>query len=595
MANLSFRPRQIDIDRPLPIFRREMEGEQSFNLISRSVPDFGSGMEKEEEGERHLQEVLQIWQSRVDAASSASYTSSNTNIIHPGQDTPTSVQNEADQQQSFDQSASQPPQQSDEPKFEIPTPGVKIVAGYDTDNAPPFNKPPGYIKWNGDISHCLDYDADSDDEDFLKQVNSESQIISEKKFERIVDHLEKNCALKGANVEQDAKFVTAQVLQIIPDKPELAERIAHYWIEKRGKHSNLSLNPYLYHWLNPTAPDDPSPLHAFRQRPEDMRDRRRGRKNDATTLTRLKQLRHEMEKARTLLEMVKKRERFKKEKADLEDILFDMRVIELQNVLNNPQAQDTFFYEEDAQEEILLQQMLQQQQDERQKAATQNEENMMNEAMFFQTSNLFTRPEKRKRKTEKKKDKHHQLQQQQQQQSQQVQQPIFKWSENVDDISISSEESDNDDEDMFDIDEEEQDLLFDFLEKHNKISDEVVETSKQQQQPQQPQETATLDNTNVNISPDVIINDRLPSYLQELGLPATKPPVKHSCFDNFYLEQVGKFRGRGRIGRGGRLIFDRRPILSNRNALQYTEIEDEISPRFFILNLNLIFFFCLPN
>lgn len=42
----SFRPRQIDIERPLPIFTTALE---SANKISRSVPVFGSGMERDEE------------------------------------------------------------------------------------------------------------------------------------------------------------------------------------------------------------------------------------------------------------------------------------------------------------------------------------------------------------------------------------------------------------------------------------------------------------------------------------------------------------------------------------------------------------------
>lgn len=52
-----FRPRPIDIHKALPIIRKEIESD-SFANLSRTVPNFGTGMEAEEEKEKHLQEVL---------------------------------------------------------------------------------------------------------------------------------------------------------------------------------------------------------------------------------------------------------------------------------------------------------------------------------------------------------------------------------------------------------------------------------------------------------------------------------------------------------------------------------------------------------
>lgn len=48
MAGLSFRPRALDINKQIPIIRKDIE-QDGFSSIARSVPEFGTGMEEEEE------------------------------------------------------------------------------------------------------------------------------------------------------------------------------------------------------------------------------------------------------------------------------------------------------------------------------------------------------------------------------------------------------------------------------------------------------------------------------------------------------------------------------------------------------------------
>ena len=59
-SKLNFRARTLDASKPLSIYHLEDLPELTdLNAISRSVPEMPSGMEKEEEAEKHLQEILE--------------------------------------------------------------------------------------------------------------------------------------------------------------------------------------------------------------------------------------------------------------------------------------------------------------------------------------------------------------------------------------------------------------------------------------------------------------------------------------------------------------------------------------------------------
>ena len=58
-SKLTFRARTLDASRPMAIFNVEDLPELTdLNAINRSVPAMPSGMEKEEESEKHLQDIL---------------------------------------------------------------------------------------------------------------------------------------------------------------------------------------------------------------------------------------------------------------------------------------------------------------------------------------------------------------------------------------------------------------------------------------------------------------------------------------------------------------------------------------------------------
>jgi hypothetical protein len=105
LSNLAFRPRPIDVNRPIPIIRHEIEDEESAG-VSRSVPKMPTGMEHEDEEEIHIQNAI--------AAS-----------LVPSAETTV-----------------------------IPTPSVRLVESYFTTKHPEtWSRPQAYVKYKGKLVH----------------------------------------------------------------------------------------------------------------------------------------------------------------------------------------------------------------------------------------------------------------------------------------------------------------------------------------------------------------------------------------------------------------------------------------------------------
>ena len=65
-SKLNFRARTLDVSKSMCIYHIEDLPELAdLNAINRSVPAMPSGMEKEEEAEKHLQDILEIQEHSV--------------------------------------------------------------------------------------------------------------------------------------------------------------------------------------------------------------------------------------------------------------------------------------------------------------------------------------------------------------------------------------------------------------------------------------------------------------------------------------------------------------------------------------------------
>lgn len=276
MSKLTFRARTLDASKPMPIYNVEDLPELTdINFINRAVPALPSGMEKEEESEKHLQDIL-------DAQ----------NQMKP----------------------------SDE--LVIPTPEVfqaDLESEYDSIYKPSVFKPPkGYIHVQPfSVDQDLpDYDMDSEDERFFHDVlkGQKKFEVSELTFEDMIDRLEKN---SGHNVvsAKEAKL-------LLKEDDELILAVYDYWVDKRLR---------LKQPLMPTVKSDKrdgtsgnNPYIAFRRRTEKMQTRK-NRKNDEASYEKMLKLRRDLSRAVTLLEMVKRREKTKKEGLNLTADIFEKR------------------------------------------------------------------------------------------------------------------------------------------------------------------------------------------------------------------------------------------------------------------------------
>ncbi|KAE8751932.1 hypothetical protein FOCC_FOCC001409 [Frankliniella occidentalis] len=264
MSKLSFRARALDASKPMPIFMaEEVPDLPEYSAINRAVPQMPSGMEKEEESEHHLQRAICA------------------GLIIP---TP-EVQNMAD---------SEIYERMYPSNYKAPRQLIHVQ---------PFSM-------EQDIP---DYDMDSEDEQWIK-AQSKKLELTPLKFEEMLDRLEKSSGQTVINV-QEAK-------SLLKEDDDLAIAVYDYWLEKRLK-TKWPLIPTVKTELRAGAAAN-NPYLAFRRRTEKMQTRK-NRKNDETSYEKMLKLRRDLSRAVTLLEMVKRREKTKRELLHLTVEVYEKR------------------------------------------------------------------------------------------------------------------------------------------------------------------------------------------------------------------------------------------------------------------------------
>jgi len=265
MSNVpTFRARSVNINEKIIIeneYNRIISESKSSNPVVRSVKTLGTRMEREEEEEIHVQEAI---------------SNHDTNI---------------------------------------PIPQCKIVEDYESfgKKLKPFSYPRKYIEYNGQRP-AVEYDLDDEDEEFLVTLNGDKSVLSEDKFEFMVDRFEKETETQE---ELPSFSHMERLFSAMPE--EVLENVYNYWIKKRSENLNHPLTPFV---LKPD-PRDKSPYAAFR--PRAVKSKKNVKLNNYATYEQLLQLRREMEKSRTLLEMIRKREKLKLDKVLLMKQMFDIQ------------------------------------------------------------------------------------------------------------------------------------------------------------------------------------------------------------------------------------------------------------------------------
>ncbi|XP_077483585.1 enhancer of Polycomb [Amblyomma americanum] len=271
MSKLSFRARALDASKPMPIYRsEEIPDLPDFAAINRAVPQMPTGMEKEEECEHHLQRAISAQQA----------------FGHTGE-------------------------------LVIPTPEVYTI----DDDLFDQLYPPNY-KLSRQLIHMQpfamdqdipDYDMDSEDEKWLTQ-QAKKMEINHLQFEEMMDRLEKGSGQQVVTLHE-AKT-------LLKEDDDLIIAVYDYWLNKRLR-TQCPLVPQVKSEKRDGS-NNSNPYVAFRRRTEKMQTRK-NRKNDEASYEKMLKLRRDLSRAVTLLEMVKRREKTKREHLHLTIEVFEKR------------------------------------------------------------------------------------------------------------------------------------------------------------------------------------------------------------------------------------------------------------------------------
>nr|CAI5857554.1 unnamed protein product [Callosobruchus analis] len=252
MSKLSFRARALDASKPMPIYMaEELPDLPDYSAINRAVPQMPSGMQKEEECEHHLQRAIVA------------------GLIIPT------------------------PEVSEMPNKEF----------YERVYPANYKQPRQLIHMQPFTMEqdIIDYDMDSEDERWLQQQSNKLDLSAEK-FEEMMDRLEKS---SGQTV-----VTLNEAKALLKEDDDLIIAVFDYWLNKRLKTQHPLILTVKTEQRAGAAPNNP--YLAFRRRTEKMQTRK-NRKNDEASYEKMLKLRRDLCRAVTLLELVKRREKIKRE------------------------------------------------------------------------------------------------------------------------------------------------------------------------------------------------------------------------------------------------------------------------------------------
>uniref|UniRef100_A0A671S1K4 Enhancer of polycomb homolog n=1 Tax=Sinocyclocheilus anshuiensis TaxID=1608454 RepID=A0A671S1K4_9TELE len=296
MSKLSFRARALDAAKPLPIYHnKDLPDLTDCVSINRAVPQMPTGMEKEEESEHHLQRAISA-------------------------------------QQVF---------REKKESMVIPVPEAESnITYYDRLYKGEFRIPKQliHIQPLGLDNELPDYDMDSEDETLLNRLNRKMEL-KPIQFETMMDRLEK------ASTNQ---LVTLQEAKLLLNEDDyLLKSVYDYWVRKRKNCRGPSLIPQIKQEKRDGSTNNDAYV-AFRRRTEKMQTRK-NRKNDEVSYEKMLKLRREFSQTMSILEMIKKREKSKRELLHLTLEVFEKRYQigdfsgEILNEVTVPLAEKTIY------------------------------------------------------------------------------------------------------------------------------------------------------------------------------------------------------------------------------------------------------------
>lgn len=255
----SFRPRPLDHNKQLPIIKssKDLRHEDDV-VVNRALPAIASGVDPAEEEERHLQQALlaSVFGANAQAATA-----------------------------------------------DIPVPIVNPVTPPPLQGA--FRLPPNYILFDRDdldlIDHIVDYDADFVDDQFAAQHAIDLDLL-----ERCMDTMEKTQARSDSNSLLSYSAHKSALSQTAPSDA-IAKLLYHHWLRRRENHPT----PFLRIFQPPPDPKNQDPAVAFRPRERDAASGIARRMNTYDNFRKAVALRDELRQLRQILRRVLQREKKK--------------------------------------------------------------------------------------------------------------------------------------------------------------------------------------------------------------------------------------------------------------------------------------------
>ncbi|KAK9860050.1 Enhancer of polycomb-like protein 1 [Penicillium brevicompactum] len=219
----------------------------------------------------------------------------------------------------------------------IPTPETILSnLQYDELYPPIFSQPATYIRFSSTVEDCCGcpYNMTEEDDVFLKILNQKRDPAvdpcTEDIFEEVMNFFEETAQMKQpyASVDNPPVLSYAEMEDTMdatledPMKP-WAKEIYEHWKSRRSSVQNNSLVSQLKFETGQDT-DDSDPFVCFRRR--EVRQIRKTRGRDAQSAEKLRRLRKELEDARELVALVRQREVARREMLSMERQLFKQRV-----------------------------------------------------------------------------------------------------------------------------------------------------------------------------------------------------------------------------------------------------------------------------
>ncbi|KAL2828253.1 enhancer of polycomb-like-domain-containing protein [Aspergillus cavernicola] len=213
----------------------------------------------------------------------------------------------------------------------IPTPECVLSnLRYDELYPPVFSQPATYIRFSSTVEDCCGcpYNMTEEDDVFLKIMNEKRDATdrcTDDHFEEVMNFFEETARLKQPFAAVDnppvpsfAEMQESMDATVNDIVKHFAKDIYDHWKTTRANNGNGSLK-----FETGQETDDTDPFVCFRRR--EVRQIRKTRGRDAQSADKLRRLRKELEDARQLVALVRQRELARKEMLATERVLFLQR------------------------------------------------------------------------------------------------------------------------------------------------------------------------------------------------------------------------------------------------------------------------------